>query len=87
MEVYFVVKCSHCGRYLIFVPRGGKRYNLSKKCPYCGHTTRLLLKTRPSWERIIKVFYNFEEAREFVKKMNEKLTKKKGEIVRYVIKE
>jgi len=65
MVKYLVVRCPNCNNLLIYIPREGR--NKSKKCPYCGTNFKVLPKNKPSWERIIAVFDNYQKALNYIK--------------------
>jgi len=67
--MWLVVRCPHCNRVSLYQWRGGKY--MRKKCPYCGKTFTLNLKTRPSWDRVLGMFNDPKEAREYMLKLQE----------------
>jgi len=45
---------------------------MSKKCPYCGKSFQVLLKNKPSWERIVATFNDYNKALNYIKYYNER---------------
>lgn len=62
--MWLVVKCPYCGKVSIYQWRRGKI--MRKTCPYCKKTFTLTLKTKPSWDRVLGIFDDPKQAREFM---------------------
>ena len=50
-----IVQCPRCNKTMKYQPKSNNKYNWTKRCPYCNKVFRVMLKNKPTFERIVKI--------------------------------